>query len=59
MAWNAPLGYKYKYVNQKSYLIPSDDADTVRKIFKDFINGKKQYEICEELKESGIKISRL
>ena len=56
--WNAPLGYKYKYFNQKSYLIPSDDADTVRKIFKDFIDGKKQYEICEELKESGIKISR-
>ena len=56
--WNAPLGYKYKYTNQKSYLVPSDDADTVRKIFKDFISGKKQYEICDNLKESGIKISR-
>ncbi len=56
--WDAPLGYKYKYVNQKSYLIPSKDADTIRKIFKDFISGKKQYEICEELKESGIKLSR-
>ncbi|TET51792.1 MAG: recombinase family protein, partial [Actinomycetota bacterium] len=56
--WNAPLGYKYKYTNQKSYLVPSDDADTIRKIFKDFIDGKKQYEICEEFKESGIIITR-
>ena len=56
--WNAPLGYKYKYVNNKSYLIPSKDADTVKKIFKDFISGKKQYEICDELKESKIKITR-
>ena len=56
--WNAPLGYEYKYVNQKSYLVPSKDADTIRKIFNDFVSGKKQYEICEEIKESGIKISR-
>ncbi|NQT67451.1 MAG: recombinase family protein [Actinobacteria bacterium] len=56
--WNAPLGYKYKYVNQKSYLIPSEDADTIRKIFKYFIDGKKQYEICEEFKKSGIKVSK-
>ncbi len=38
--------------------MPSEDADTIRKIFKDFTGGKKQYEICEELKESKIKISR-
>ena len=56
--WNAPYGYKYEYNNQKSYLVPSSDADTVRKIFSDFICGKKQYQICEELKKSGIKISR-
>ena len=45
-------------LTQKSYLVPSSVADTVRKIFNDFIGGKKQYEICEELKESGINISR-
>jgi len=56
--WNAPYGYKYKYTNQKSYLVPSDDADTLKKIFKDFVSGKKQYEICEELEKSGVKISR-
>lgn len=56
--WNAPLGYKYKYVNNKSYLVPSRDADTVKKIFKDFISGKKQFEICDKLKESKIKITR-
>ena len=56
--WNAPYGYKYKYTNQKSYLVPSDDADTLKKIFKDFVSGKKQYEICEELEKLGINISR-
>jgi len=56
--WNAPYGYTFKYINQKSYLVPSDEADTVRKIFNDFIGGKKQYEICQELEKIGIKISR-
>jgi len=56
--WNAPYGYKYKYVNQKSYLVPSGDAETVKNIFKDFLNGKKQYEICDDLKKSGVNITR-
>jgi len=56
--WNAPFGYTYKYVNQKSYLTPSEDAGTVKKIFNDFITGKKQYEICNDLAKSGIKISK-
>jgi DNA invertase Pin-like site-specific DNA recombinase len=56
--WNAPLGYIFKYENLKSYLIPSDKADIIRKIFKEFVSGKKQFEICNELKLSGIKISK-
>jgi len=56
--WNAPYGYKYEYNNQKSYLVPSGDADAVKKIFKDFISGKKQYEICDGLEKIGINISR-
>lgn len=56
--WNAPFGYTFKYVNQKSKLITSDKADTIKKIFKDFVSGKKQFEICIELALSGIKISK-
>ena len=56
--WNAPLGYTFEYVNQKCYLIPIDKADTIRKIFNDFISGKKQYEIIHELKLSGINLTR-
>ena len=56
--WNAPIGYEYKYVNGKSYLTPSEDASIVKKIFNDFISGKKQYEICADLANSGIKMSK-
>ena len=56
--WNAPYGYTFKYLNQKSYLVPSDKAGIVKKIFKDFASGKKQYEICSDLLKSGIKISK-
>ena len=56
--WNAPYGYKYEYNNQKSHLVPSSDADTVKKIFSDFVSGKKQYEICDGLEKIGIIISR-
>jgi len=57
--WNAPFGYTYKYINQKSYLIPSQDADIVRKIFTDFINGKKQYQIADELNLSRQHLSNI
>jgi site-specific DNA recombinase len=56
--WNAPLGYCFEYVNQKSYLIPDDKADIIKKIFNDFISGKKQYQIQDELKLSGINLTR-
>ena len=56
--WNAPLGYGFEYVNQKSYLVPNDKADIINKIFNDFISGKKQFEIIEELKLSGINLTR-
>ena len=56
--WNAPIGYTFKYINQKSYLFPDDKADIVKKIFSDFISGKKQFEIVEGLKESGIILTR-
>jgi site-specific DNA recombinase len=56
--WNAPLGYCFEYRNQKSYLIPDDKADIVRKIFNSFVSGKKQYEIIEELKSEDINLTR-
>jgi len=56
--WNPPFGYKTIYKNQKSYLTPSEDAETVKNIFSDFIDGKKQYQIADDLKLSGINISR-
>ena len=56
--WNAPLGYRFKYINQKSCLEPSEHKDIVKKIFKDFISGKKQYEIVGDLLKSGINISK-
>ncbi len=54
--WQAPFGYTFKFDAQKSYIIPSKDSRIVKKIFKDFINGKKQYEISQDLLKSGIKI---
>ena len=56
--WNAPIGYEYKYVDGKSYLTPSKDASIVKKIFNDFISGKKQYEIVNDLSNSKIKMSK-
>jgi site-specific DNA recombinase len=56
--WNAPFGYKTIYRDQKSYLEPSEDASTVKKIFRDFLSGKKQFEICIDLKKQGIDISK-
>lgn len=54
--WQAPFGYSFKFDSQKSYIIPSKDSCIVKDIFKDFVNGKKQYEISQELLKSGIKI---
>jgi len=54
--WQAPFGYTFKFDAQKSYIIPTKDADTVKKIFKDFVNGKKQYEISQDLLKSGKKL---
>lgn len=56
--WPSPLGYKFMRRNQKSYLIQSKDKDIVVKIFNDFLNGKKQYEISEELFKYGYKINK-
>jgi len=56
--WNAPFGYSFKYINQKSYLEPNDYSPTVKRIFNDFISGKKQYQIVEELSLSGINITK-
>ena len=56
--WNAPFGYSTIYIDHKSYLKPNEDASTVKKIFIDFVNGKKQYEICDDLANYGIKITK-
>ena len=55
--WLAPYGYKYEMVNNKSLLVFSKDKKNVEKIFNDFLNGKRQYEISEDFKSNGIKIS--
>lgn len=49
--WQAPFGYEFIKRDDKSYLVPSKEKDVVVKIFTDFINGKKQFEIIEELKK--------
>lgn len=56
--WNAPLGYRFEYIHNKSYLVPDDNASIVVNIFNSFVSGKKQYEIIEELKEQGINLTR-
>jgi site-specific DNA recombinase len=55
--WVPPFGYKYEKLNSKSYLMFSKDKKIVESIFNSFLNGKKQYEILESLKNNGIKIS--
>lgn len=55
--WHAPLGYKLERVNNKSFLLFSKDKKIVENIFNDFLNGKKQYEILESLKNGCIKMS--
>jgi site-specific DNA recombinase len=55
--WVPPFGYKYEKLNSKSYLMFSKDKKIVEGIFNSFLNGKKQYEILESLKNNGIKIS--
>ena len=56
--WNAPLGYSFEYIHNKSYLVPDDKACLVVKIYNSFVSGKKQYEIIEELKQEGINLTR-
>ncbi|MHB8278184.1 MAG: recombinase family protein [Candidatus Humimicrobiaceae bacterium] len=56
--WNAPFGYTTIIIDHKSYLKPTGDAITVKKIFNDFVNCKKQYEICNDLAKYGIKITK-
>lgn len=56
--WNAPFGYTFEYINQKSYLKPNKDAEIVKKIFSDFISGKKQYEIVNDLSLLKINITK-
>lgn len=55
--WLAPYGYKHEMVNNKSLLVFSKDKKNVKKIFNDFLKGKRQYEISEDFKSKGIKIS--
>ncbi|MHB8279326.1 MAG: recombinase family protein [Candidatus Humimicrobiaceae bacterium] len=55
--WLAPFGYKRERINNKSFIVFSKDKKIVENIFNDFLNGKKQYEIVEDLKNNGIKIS--
>ena len=55
--WVAPYGYKNSRVDDKPFLVFSKDKKNVEKVFNDFLNGKKQYEIAEDFRKNGIKIS--
>jgi hypothetical protein len=56
--WEPPFGYNKEYINQKSYIRPNADKDMVIKIYSDFISGKKQFEIENDLKLSGINLTK-
>lgn len=56
--WKAPIGYKFIIKEGKSYLIPSEEKQIIQKIFMDFANGKKQYEIIKELHLIGFHIAK-
>lgn len=47
---NAPIGYDYK----DGILYPNEDANTVKKIFSDFVNGKSRNSIVTDLSRNGI-----
>ena len=53
----APYGYKNERINNIPSLVFTTDKKIVEKIFNDFLSGKKQYEIVNDFKNIGIKIS--
>ncbi len=51
----APFGY---YMNNKKLFVNEKEAETVKMIFKDFLNGKSFREIASEINDIGIKTHR-
>ena len=48
-----PITYGYRIVNKKYEIVP-EDAEIIKKIFKDVISGKTFKSICRELNSKGI-----
>lgn len=48
----------FGYVVENKNYIPSDDADTVRRIFSDYLSGKGLTTIARELEAAGVKTRR-
>jgi len=54
---NCPLGYKYKYNESNSnpvVIIDEDKADTVKEIFRLYLNGDSIQKIANNLNENGV-----
>lgn len=51
----APLGYRYE---NKNLAVVPEEADTVRMIYRDFLDGAPMIAIAKKLNEKGIKTKR-
>ncbi len=56
--WKASIGYEFIQRDGKSFLVPNGERYIIEKIFKDIVNGKKQYEVIEDLSLTGFRISK-
>jgi len=56
--WKAPLGYRNNKIDGEPSLMQTDEKIIIEKIFTDFVHGKKQHEIINDLKDIGITIAK-
>jgi len=56
--WKAPLGYRNNKKDGEPSLIQTGENIIIKKIFTDFVRGKKQHEIIKDLKDIKITIPK-
>jgi len=56
--WKAPMGYRNNKKEGEPSLIPIEEKIIIDKIFTDFVKGKKQYNIINDLKDFGINLPK-
>lgn len=56
--WPAPFGYIKEGTGRQSIIKTSSYAPVVKRIFKEFVSGKKQYEISGDLAKDKINITK-